>query len=233
MTRFIVAAGKGGAGKTTLALNLGTALAQMGRKTIVLDGSLANPGIGLHLGIPAPEKHLHHVLSGFHRIHEALHQHPSGMMVIPASIRTEDMENVTVERLYDLKPLLHPLSEYVIIDSSPGFSRESLTALKMADEAVLLVHPELASVAEAMRLRRYAEQHGVRVLGSVLNQVRGERHELTSMNIRQLLGTRILASVPEDPAVRASLAYKQPVVYSHPGSDAAAAFKQLALVVHG
>ena len=63
MTRFIaIASGKGGTGKTTTAINLGTAMTEFGREVIVLDANVSKPNVSLHLGTPKLKFTLHDAL---------------------------------------------------------------------------------------------------------------------------------------------------------------------------
>ncbi|MBU0980461.1 MAG: cell division ATPase MinD [Nanoarchaeota archaeon] len=229
MTKFLViTSGKGGTGKTTIALNLGTALTLMGREVIVVDGSFSGPHIGLHLGAPSPKHHLHHVLQGKKRINEVVFLHQSGLKIIPASISMKDIEEVDLSGFERLKPEMMGMGEVIIFDSSPGFGKEALTVLKSADEIIVVTNPDLAAVTDALRIVKYARGRGIRILGVVVNKVRDEESEMAVKNIETLLEAKVIAVIPDDPNVRKALHIKHPVVYSHPSSKASIAIKKLA-----
>src|SRR3989338_4734544 len=91
MTKFIaIASGKGGVGKTTTALNLGTALSNFGKDVVVVDANLSTPHISLHLGSPKLRVTLNDSLKGIVNIKDTAYLHPSGVRIIPSSIALEE-----------------------------------------------------------------------------------------------------------------------------------------------
>src|SRR5580658_11033971 len=79
-----VTGGKGGTGKTSIAVNLATAFAQAGRATMLLDGDLGLANIDVQLGL-TPRCTLEHVLSGERRLDEVILKTSAGVRVVPAS----------------------------------------------------------------------------------------------------------------------------------------------------
>src|SRR3989344_4661915 len=103
MTKYLViASGKGGVGKTTLAINIGKALVDFGRDVIVVDGNVSKPNIGLHLGSTKLPSTLHDVLKREKNIREAIYMHPSGIKVIPGSIAFKELEELQMENLSEV-----------------------------------------------------------------------------------------------------------------------------------
>lgn len=83
MTRFIaLLSGKGGVGKTTVALNLACALRSFKQDVIVVDCAFTTPDIGLYLGVPKPPVSLADALDGKKHIMDAVYSHASGMRII-------------------------------------------------------------------------------------------------------------------------------------------------------
>jgi septum site-determining protein MinD len=81
-----VASGKGGAGKTTVASNLATALALSGEKVVVVDADLAMPDLGVYLGLENSPITLHQVLAAEASIEQALYEGPGGCRVVPSGL---------------------------------------------------------------------------------------------------------------------------------------------------
>ncbi|MBD3249526.1 P-loop NTPase [Candidatus Woesearchaeota archaeon] len=221
MTKFIaVTGGKGGVGKTTTALNLGTALNGFGRDVIVLDGNLNNPDIGLHLGHSNVEVTFHDALSGDADIRDAIYRHTSGVRVIPGDIRGR---KVKVKGMDKICKRLEGISEVVVMDCPADMGLS-----KYAEEALVVAVPETTSVTAAMRTIKKLEDKNITVLGVVLNRVNGDEHEMSVDNVEALLEKPVIGVIPESDDVRESQSIKYPVAYSHADSEATTGFKSLA-----
>ena len=83
---YAIISGKGGVGKTTSAINIGTSLNELGEDVIILDGNLTTPNIGIHLGAPIVPISLNHVLNNQAKLEDAIYEHESGTKIIPASL---------------------------------------------------------------------------------------------------------------------------------------------------
>lgn len=234
MARIIsVLSGKGGVGKTTLVSNLGAALAKKGKRVIILDGNVTTPNLSLHLGIPFYPITLHDVLEKRIPIESAIYDHPSGISVIPASLSADKVRNVDIEKLEGVLWSLLGRADIIIVDAAAGLGKEALAAIGVADELIIVTNPDLPSVTDALKTIKIAEDSGTKVLGVVVNRVKGHKHELSLSDIKSMLEIPIIAVVPEDIAVPRSIAKKIPVVHHKPSSRSARAFKRLASRIVG
>lgn len=228
-TKFIViSSGKGGVGKTTTAINLGTALSMQGRDVIVMDGNLTTPDLGLYLGAPKVPVSLHDVLQNQKSIFEAVYKHPSGLKVIPAAISLNALKGLELRKLKKVFQELKGESELVIIDSAAGLGADVQKVFKLADEALIVTNPEIAAVTNALKTARLAENYGATVIGIVLNKLRKDRYEMSEKEIEEILEIPIIAKIPESRKIRKAYQERQPIVYAYPHSSASKAFKQLA-----
>lgn len=135
MTRFVaIVSGKGGVGKTTTALNLGTALNNHGKDVILVDGSLTTPNIGLRLGSSKIPVTLHDVFENNKSILSAIYKHSSGLKIIPGDISLDAFHKVNTKKLIKSMNKLRGASDIVIIDSGAGLSKENLALVNAADE---------------------------------------------------------------------------------------------------
>ncbi|MFH0832119.1 MAG: cell division ATPase MinD [Candidatus Aenigmatarchaeota archaeon] len=230
MTRIIACvSGKGGAGKTTIAANLGAALTEFGKDVVVLDANLTTPNLGLHLGVPLYPTTLHDVLKGKAKIQDAIYEHSSGLKIIPAGIALKDLKGVDVRGLSSAILDLLGNVDIVIIDAAAGLGREALAAMECADELLLITNPELTAVTDALKAAKLAEQMGTKISGVVVNRVTGRKHELNRRDILRLLGdVELLAEVPEDVAVQEAIAIRTPIVHHKPSSISSREIRNLA-----
>lgn len=229
MARIIVfASGKGGTGKTTVVANLGTALAQLGKKTIVLDADVTMANLGLMLGLEGKKITLHEVLSGKKKAKQAVYKGPAGLKVVPCGMSLEGAQGVRLERLKKVVLDLADNADFLFVDSPSGIEHDSITALAAAREAIFVVTPDFASVLEAMKIKRVAERLNVKLLGSVINCISGERTDVPQKEIESILELPVLGTVPEDIEVKRAAALGEAVVVRSPRASATKAFKKLA-----
>jgi len=229
MTKFVViASGKGGTGKTTTAINLGTALSDFGRDVIVVDANITTPNVGLHLGMHSTQLTLHDALKGKKHIKEVVYSHPSGLKIIPAHISLDESKGIKKEKLADVIMGLAGATDIVIIDTATGFGDEMQNLIKSSDEMLIVTTPELAAITDALKTIKLAEENDASVIGIVLNRYSEEDIDMTVENIEKMLGKKILAVIPEDKHIKKSIKLKHPVIYAYPMSPSSVGFKKLA-----
>lgn len=229
MTRIInIVSGKGGVGKTTLTSNLAYALTELGEDVIAIDTNLTTPHLGLHLGIHLAPNTLHDVLRGDTNLSDAIYPHPSGFKILPASMSINDLTGVDIGKLPEITSKLSGTTDYVLMDCAPGLGREAVSSIKAADELILVTSPELPSVADALKTLKIAEKVGKKILGVVVNRVRGKWYELTKWEIEETLNLPVLVEIPEDANVSKSVTIKMPLVEYDSFSPAAIEIRRLA-----
>jgi septum site-determining protein MinD len=229
MTKFIViASSKGGVGKTTTAINLGTALTTFGRDVIVVDCNLSTPNLALYLGAPTVPITLHDVLTKNKKITDALYRHSHGLKIIPASQSVKDRKKIDYNKLNNLIQSLSGMAEFVIIDTAAGLKDEAVSAMKMGDEILVVSTPELPAVSDALRTINMAKEHGKKVSGIILTRVYDDELELKKEDVEAMLETPVIAMIPEDETMREAVQMKNPVTYTHPNAPSSQGYKQLA-----
>ena len=132
MTRVIsVVSGKGGVGKTTTTVNIGTSLAQQGHEVLIIDGNFSGANVSQHFGLGFQEVSLNDVLNGDAYITQAVTKHSEGVSVLPASImdfgaNAENLKHSLVEFLGD--------KDFVFIDADAGIGDEVQASIEASDE---------------------------------------------------------------------------------------------------
>ena len=232
MTKFIsIVSGKGGTGKTTVAINLALALNEFGHNVILIDSDLKSADIGLLLGISPQLETLHDVLDGKKNIREVVYHHPSGLNFIPASISVQ-----TVKSNNNISSIIENLegsAEMVIMDAPAGFHKEVFSLVDSSDEVIIVTNPELPAVTDAIRAIALVEDSGKKVKGVVINRYQSDEIEMSIENIQAMLGREILGVIPEDIFVKKSVKLKYPVSYAYPLAPSSVSFKKLAAKILG
>lgn len=230
---YAIASGKGGTGKTILAANIGTVLALLGRKVVVVDGDLGMSDLGLYLGLEKSPVTLHEVLAGEASIDQALYEGPAGCKIVPSGLSLSGFARANPERLRDVLKELSRRFEFVILDCAPGLSKESTIPLTLADEVILVVNPDLICLADALRVRMMCDAVGARVRGVVVNRAGLSKAELAPREVGSMLGLDVLVVIPEDEEIRKSANLKVPLVMKRKDSPAAVAHFSLAQKIAG
>ena len=222
MARIIsIVSGKGGVGKTTLGLNIGASLAKHFNKNVALvDCNVTTSHVGLYLGMYYCPITLNKVLRGEYKIEDAIHEHYSGMKVVPASLSLSDLEGVDITELRNKLKGLFDKNDIILLDASPGLGREGVASMRASDEVLYVTNPYIPFVMDIVRCQEIANEIGVRPLGIVVNMVNNKNYEMSNSEIEELTKLPVIATIPHDKNVHKSLTLKMPVVLLKPYSAA-------------
>jgi flagellar biosynthesis protein FlhG len=240
-TRVIaVAGGKGGVGKTCVAVNLGMTLAMEGNSVVLLDADLGLANVDVLLGLQ-PQYNVSHLLEGQCTLKDLELEAAHGLKVIPATSGTRRMAQLsTVEhgslvRAFDDYP---DPPDFLLIDTAAGLSDSVTLFSSAADEVVVVVCDEPASLTDAYALIKVlGREYGVTRFNVVANMVasqdEGRRlfEKLSRVTGRFLqIQLNYMGMVPQDEHMRRAVRRQMAVVDAWPGSRSAVAFKNLARV---
>jgi flagellar biosynthesis protein FlhG len=146
-----VTSGKGGVGKTNVVANLSVSLSELGKKIVVLDADFGLANIDVLLGL-TPRYHLGHVLFGNKTLTEIMVQGPKGIRIIPASSGLQRMAELTLAQRNHLVESFTNLdldTDYFIIDTAAGISRNVIHFLLSAQEVIVVSAPEPTAIVDA------------------------------------------------------------------------------------
>jgi len=223
-----IASGKGGTGKTFVTANLGVALSQFNRDVIILDADIMMADLEIILGMEGKPVTLQDVLAGEADPRDAMYEGPSGVKVVPAGVSLEGLRKIRPERLKDVLIELIGECDFLLIDSPAGLEKDAITAIASGQELLLVTNPEIAAVSDALKTKIVAERLETGIVGTVLNRVSYQKTELSKDEVETILETKVLVEIPEDPEVKRSIAFGEPVVVRSPKSPASESIKKLA-----
>jgi len=231
MTRFIsFVSGKGGVGKTSLAINVSHTLQELGKSVILVDANIATPNIGLYLGVLRPGKTLNQFLDGSESLHSVVQEHQTGLHIIYSNPSYSSYVNTSPERVDRLFSRLNGAADFVVIDSPSGFGADVHPILDNSDEVIIVVTPTMASIMEAMKNIELCRIKGTIVTGAILNMSGNwwSRSKLDSNDVENLLGIPILTVLKSDKKMATSQHLQEPYVRLYPRSDITRRLKQFA-----
>jgi flagellar biosynthesis protein FlhG len=234
-----VTGGKGGVGKTSVAVNLATALASTGRRVMLLDGDLGLANVDVFLGL-SPRHTMAHVLSGERTLEEIIVESPHGVQVVPGASGVTELANLSAAAHLGLVQAFSALSARVdtlIVDTSAGIAHSVVQFTQAAQHVLLVVCDEPASMTDAYALIKVmSREHGVTKFNVIANMTRapGEGESLFQ-KLQRVTGRFLdvtleyIGEIPEDPYLRRAIREQRPVVAAFPSCPASRAFKKLAL----
>lgn len=242
-TVVAVTSGKGGVGKTNVAVNLAVALARLGRSVALIDADFGAGNVDVLLGL-APQHHIGHVLNADKALEDIVVSGPAGVQIVPAASGLRTMNSLNTmqrQRLSSALGRLRRSAEFLLIDTASGIADNVVDILQLADRVLLVTNLEPSAVIDAYATAKVASASWPRTeLGVVVNGVRDAQE--AGLAFRQLdvaslkfLGRSLkyYGFVADDQAVREATLAHRPVVEHDPQSAASRCFRILAARIAG
>lgn len=238
MVAFV--SGKGGVGKTHLAVSAALAAAGLGARVLLVDGDLGLANVDVLLGLPAGAGS-RELLEGRARLDEVLHRGPRGVHILPAASARAELAALPRTEIARLAALLRRAAarfDLVLLDLGAGIGPVVLQLAALCGRAVVVATPEPTSLADAYAVVKLLHGQGrgdgpelelvVNTAGSELEAL--ETHDHLDRLARRFLGRglRYRGHVPRDPRVPRAVALQRAVVEAAPTSPAARAIVRLA-----
>jgi flagellar biosynthesis protein FlhG len=232
-----VTSGKGGVGKTNIALNLAIALSRFDAKTCLVDANLGLGNIDLLCGLNG-YWNLAHVVTGARNVREIVLAGPEGIDVLPgAGVLSEHTEWAPSARADVFQQLIQFEESYdfLVIDAAAGIHRLMRGLLDSCEVVLVVTTPETTSIADAYASIKSLAGSGIPHVEVLVNQSdSAEQAQLIAERVketaRMFLHADIHAGgfVPRDPQLQAAVARRRPVVIDSPTAPVSMAIDQLA-----
>ncbi|MBQ2936904.1 MAG: septum site-determining protein MinD [Lachnospiraceae bacterium] len=218
---IVVTSGKGGVGKTTTSANVGTGLAALGKKVVLIDADIGLRNLDVVMGLENRIVYnLVDVIENKCRIKQALikdKRHPS-LFLMP-SAQTKDKTSVTPEEMVKIVNQLRETFDYVIIDCPAGIEQGFKNAIAGADRALVVTTPEVSAIRDADRIIGLLEANEFKKIDLIINRLRPEmvkRGEMmSSSDVVDILSIPLIGIVPDDENVVIATNQGEPLVGNH------------------
>ncbi len=227
-----IASGKGGVGKSTVAVNLAAALAARGLSVGVLDADVYGPSLPTMLGISGKPEYRDgmmepHLAHGLKAMSVGLLTQASDAMIWRGPMASQALTQMLIQTRWGTETA--PL-DILVVDLPPGTGDVQLTLIQKTplDGAVIVSTPQEVALADARRAHKLFEKVGVPTLGLIENMSGpvfgrgGAEAEAARLDIAYL------GDLPLDAVVREGGDAGVPVVISDPDGDIARRFAAVA-----
>jgi septum site-determining protein MinD len=235
---FVITSGKGGVGKSTNTANLGTGLAILGRKVVVVDADIGLRNLDMILGLENRIVYdLVNVIERTCKISQALirDKRYKNLFLLPAA-QTRTKDAINSDQMIELTEKLRKVFDYVLIDCPAGIETGFQNAIAGADMALLVTTPEVSAVRDVDRVIGLLEASGKRNPKLIINRLnielvkRGDM--LDTEAILQILAVDLIGVVPEDTNMVSFTNRGEPAILSE-RSMAGKAFKNIVRRIEG
>ena len=238
-----IVSGKGGVGKTNIALNLSYALYRAKQRVLLMDCDLGLANLDVLLGI-APKVSIEQVMFGEARIEDALVSvEPEGFSLLPATSGVDALgDTVSPTRTVFLKELNATARafDYLILDVGAGITPAVQNFAVKAAARIVIVTPEPTSLTDAYALIKViASQHGVSDFYVLVNQAESAQEEKTAFTrlaaaCEKFLGITVhsLGGIRYDTTMMDAVRRQQPLLKFAPASQAGKDLVAAAVRIH-
>ena len=234
---IVVTSGKGGVGKTTTTANLGTGLAAVGKKVVLIDTDIGLRNLDVVMGLENRIVYnLVDVVEGKCRIKQALirdKRYP-GLYLMP-SAQTRDKSAVNPSQMVRMVDTLREQFDYIILDCPAGIEQGFQNAIAGADRALVITTPEVSSIRDADRIIGLLEANEIEKIDLVINKRKiamVKRGDMMSVaDVSDILAIPLIGIVPDDENVVIAANQGEPLVGN--ATLAGRAYKNLCFRVLG
>lgn len=240
-----ITSGKGGVGKSNLAINLAISLSRLGKKVVVLDADFGLANIEVMLGI-RPQYNLSDLMFRGKSLTEIITMGPENVGFISGGSGIREMTNLTKDQLANLSARLSELdrqADVVIIDTGAGISENVMEFVMSSAEVLLVATPEPTSITDAYALLKtldrqpeFTREHcHIKLIANKVNDEQSgkELFEKLSVVADKFLNISLeyMGAVPTDSNTNKAVMKQQPLSIAFPKSQASRAIDDIAKLI--
>ncbi len=218
---IVVTSGKGGVGKTTTSANVGTGLAKLDKKVVLIDTDIGLRNLDVVMGLENRIVYnLVDVVEGNCKPKQAMikdKRYPN-LYLLP-SAQTRDKSSVTPEQMKALTDELREEFDYIILDCPAGIEQGFMNAIAGADRALVVTTPEVSAIRDADRIIGLLEANEKKRSDLIVNRIRMDMVKKGDMmsidDVVDILAINLIGAVPDDENIVIATNNGEPLV----GSD--------------
>lgn len=235
---LVITSGKGGVGKTTTVANIGTGLASLGQKVVLLDTDIGLRNLDVVMGLE--NRIVYDIVdaaTGQCKLKQAMIKDKrfENMYLIPAA-QTKDKNAVNESQMKAICEELKEEFDFVLIDCPAGIEQGFKNAIAGADAAIVVTNPEVSAVRDADRIIGLLEANGLTEPKLIINRMRANMVKQGDMmgvdDMLEILAVKLLGVVPEDDNIVISTNRGEPAVLDQK-SQAGQAYRNIVQRIMG
>jgi flagellar biosynthesis protein FlhG len=238
-----VASGKGGVGKTNVAVNLSIALARLGYRVGLVDADFGLGNVDVLLGL-TPVRHIGHVIEGNATLADIVLAGPAGVRIVPASSGLRELTSLSAPQRSALMIALGELAaslDFVFIDTASGLSDNVVEAMQLAGRAIVVTSVEPSAIVDAYATVKVLSAVAPAIeAGIVVNSVRDAQEAELTFRQLDVAANRFLRRslkfygyISDDALVREAVLLQRAIVDHAPQAPASRCFRILAARIAG